>query len=242
MTEQYDNAVARHYSAYRPPLHGPILARTIERGETFSIGIDIGCGTGYSTVALADYCDRVFGVDPSESMLADAEEHPQVTYVCAKGDDLGGIPTRTVNIVTFAGSLYYTKTKELRQELNKLCSPGAAVIVYDFEVLLGKVLTDLGMDIPAVGSDYDHAMNILDWKEYPAIMLDTGHLHLELSSEELGHVLLADSNRFAAFSEMFETRNPFEPVVNILEGRSNTHDLNVDIYFARYTYSPARSQ
>ena len=238
MNELYNRDVARHYSAYRPPLHGPILSRLIDSSEAFSIGVDIGCGTGYSAIALAKYCDQVFGVDPNKSMLADAEEHPKVTYVCAQGDDLSRIQGKPVEVVSFAGSLYYTKTNELRQELINLCTPGATVVVYDFEVHLDEVLSNLEMDIPAVGSDYDHAANIVDWEEFPAIVIDTGQLRLELSSEELSHVLLADSNRFEALSEKFKTRNPYDLVVKNLEGKSCTHELNVDIYFARYKYSP----
>jgi hypothetical protein len=45
-TKQYDSAVAAHYAAFRPPLHRPILERLIRPGETFSVGLDVGCGSG----------------------------------------------------------------------------------------------------------------------------------------------------------------------------------------------------
>lgn len=239
MTEQYNNAVAQHYAAYRPPLHELILARTIEHDETFSIGLDIGCGTGRSTVALANYCDRVMGIDPSHSMLADAEQHPKVSYVCAAGDDLSDVQAGCVDIVSFAGSLHYAKTNQLRRQLAEVCLPGATVVVYDFEVLLENVLSDLEMDIPAVGTDYDHQANIADWSEFPALILESGQLVLDLSSEELGHVLLADSHRFEAFSRKLKSENLFERLVEILENLRHTHPLTVDIYFARYRCSPA---
>lgn len=238
MKEQYNSAVARHYAAYRPPLHGPTLSQLLDSKETFSIGLDIGCGTGYSAIALANYCAQVFGVDPSEAMLAGAEEHPRVTYICTKGDDLSGMPVRSVGVVTFAGSLCYTKSNELRQELDNVCIPGATVAVYDFEVLLDEVLSSLGIDMPAVGSDYDHAANIVDWTEYSVDMVDTGQLRLGLSSEELVHLLLADSNRLEAFSEKFATPDPYEAVVDLIERMSDTHELSVDIFLARYRYSP----
>ncbi len=238
MTEQYDSVVAQHYSAYRPPLHGQILAQALDTNEKFSIGVDIGCGTGYSTIVLANYCDHVFGVDPSQSMLADAAKHPRVTYFRGKADDLSVVPSRPVNVVTFAGSLYYTKTNKLRLELGKVCGPGAVIIAYDFEVLLDEVLANLKMDIPAVDSDYDHSANIVDWEEYSVKMLDTGQLRLELCSQELAHVLLADSNRLGRFSERAASRDPFEAVVKSLEEGSDKHYLNVNIYFARYEYSP----
>ena len=205
-----------------------------------AVGVDIGCGTGCSTIALASYCDHVFGVDPSESMLADAKEHPKVTYIRGSGDDLTCVPTRPVEIVTFAGSLCYAKTKGLRRGLIDLCAPGATVVVYDFEVLLHEALANLEIDIPAVGSDYDHAANFLDWMEHSPRILDTGRVQLELSSEELGHVVLADSLRLEALSEKLETPNLFERVVEMLSDSRDKHELNVDTYFARYQYSPVR--
>lgn len=238
MTEPYNNAVAQHYAAYRPPLHELILARTIDQDETFSIGLDIGCGTGRSTVALANYCDRVIGVDPSQPMLADTEQHPKVTYVCAPGDDLSDVQAGRVDIVSFAGSLHYAKTNQLRRQLAEVCLPGAVVVVYDFEVLLEEVLSDLEMDIPAVDSDYDHQANIADWEEFPASILESGQLVLDLSSEELGHVLLADSHRYEALSAKLKTSSLFERLVDVLENRGHAHELSVEIYLAQHRYSP----
>src|SRR5690625_4484968 len=67
--ERYDANAAAHYAAYRPPLHAMILGRVLTGNASFDIGLDIGCGTGYSAVALAKYCKFVYGIDPSPSML-----------------------------------------------------------------------------------------------------------------------------------------------------------------------------
>lgn len=89
MTEGYDRAVAAHYSSYRPPLHQMILQKVLSSEELFDDGLDVGCGTGYSAVALADYCLRVYGVEPSQSMLDLAMPHDKIIYL--KGTS-GNIP------------------------------------------------------------------------------------------------------------------------------------------------------
>jgi SAM-dependent methyltransferase len=94
MTERYDSTAARHYAAFRPPLHGLILDRAIRPNESFQVGLDVGCGTGYSAVALAKYCDRVFGLDPSRSMLDAAQRHPRITYIHGSGDALSQLPVQ----------------------------------------------------------------------------------------------------------------------------------------------------
>ena len=63
VTDRYSPAVAAHYAAYRPPLHARLLARVLGDRGPFDVGLDVGCGTGRSTVALAAHCARVYGVD-----------------------------------------------------------------------------------------------------------------------------------------------------------------------------------
>ena len=46
--------------------------------------LDFGCGIGRLTVALAEYFDRVSGVDISPEMVARAREHPRVEYHVAE--------------------------------------------------------------------------------------------------------------------------------------------------------------
>ena len=238
MREQYDGVVARHYASYRPALHGPILSRAISDVEAFPVGLDIGCGTGHSAIALATYCDKVFGIDPSEAMLADAAGHPKVNYILGTADDLGGVPSLPVNIITLAGSLHYAKSDRLRQQLNLVCCPGATIVVYDFEIGLDQVLASMNINVPAVASDYDHAANLVDWKEFPARTRETGQLRLELSAKNLGHVLLADSNRFKSISKQLRLQDPYASLVRQLARRRDVHCLDVDIYFARYEFSP----
>ncbi len=166
MTERYDNSAAWHYAAYRPPLHCLILERIFQSDETFHAGLDVGCGTGYSAIALSRYCDHVFGVDSSRAMLDSAETHAKVTYIHGELDSHIHLPARKLDIVSFAGSLFYTKSDSLRDALTRFCSPGGTVVVYDFGVLLYEVLTTLGVDCLTHTTDYDYTVDLSDWEEY----------------------------------------------------------------------------
>lgn len=234
MTERYDSIAARHYAAFRPPLHRLILDRVIRPHESFQVGLDVGCGTGYSAVALTKYCDRVFGLDPSRSMLDIAQRHPKIAYLQGSGDALGQLPLRVFDVVTFAGSLFYAKTDRLRSELVRACPLGGTIVAYDFEALLNDVIADLGADCPAVASDYDYRANLSDWAEFTVDSSGTERLRLEVTGPEMAHLLLADSNRYDAFARRFSNSDPFESLVGYLENsRVQTH-LDADIYFTRY--------
>ena len=60
----YDETIAIHYAAYRPPLHEIILKKSLNSAGNPRIGLDIGCGTSRSSQALKEYCHYVVGIDP----------------------------------------------------------------------------------------------------------------------------------------------------------------------------------
>jgi SAM-dependent methyltransferase len=237
MTERYDSFSAKHYSAFRPPLHSLILGRLIHHNESFQAGLDIGCGTGYSAVALTKYCERVLALDPSQPMLDKAQEHPRITYTRGSGDELSQLPLQAFDIVTFAGSLFYTKTERLRKGLVRVCKPGASVLVYDFEVHLNDLVAEVRANCPQVASDYNAAVNLSDWAEFVAETCSSDRVQLAVSEEEIAHLLLADSKRYDALARCFPEGDVFGSLVNYFRQRSKNVQLDADIYFARYRVS-----
>lgn len=234
MTEQYDNSAARHYAAYRPPLHRPILERVLRPNELFHTGLDVGCGTGCSTVALSSYCERVIGLDSSQAMLAAAPTHPKITYLHGELNEHLQLPVQRCDIVTFAGSLFYTKTASMRKALSKFCPPGGTVIVYDFGVHLNEVMATLDADCPTLASNYDFGVNLDDWEELVVEISGSERLVLDASEEQIAHLLLADSNYHEALRKSLPAGDLLASVRDRLESRSEKTQLLADIYFRRY--------
>ncbi|MBB4078421.1 SAM-dependent methyltransferase [Lewinella aquimaris] len=153
----YDDSTARHYAAYRPPLHGLLLGRCLE--GRYASGLDIGCGTGHSTRALREYCDRVTGIDPSAAMLARVPTSEGIDYRLFDGRRLP-FPAGSFDVLTFAGSLFYGKSQQLLEEVERVGRLGGAVVVYDF-LTPSAELADrlLGVRVPATDSaGYDHTV------------------------------------------------------------------------------------
>ena len=148
---KYSKDIASHYRAYRPPLHQVILSKTFT-GQ-FQHALDVGCGTGASSVALAKYSDHVLALDPSEEMLAASVAHPRIEYVegVLPMPELSG---RSYDLIAFAGSINYCYTNEVFEEVLRLLKPNGYVVVYDFNVLLASILK---IDLPK--TTYDHTLN-----------------------------------------------------------------------------------
>ena len=233
MTELYNKEIATHYAAFRPPLHQVILAKVLARGERFSAGLDVGCGTGYSTVALAEYSHAVLGIDPSLSMLDEALPHERITYSQGSGEEIP-LSNDAVDVVTFAGSLFYAKSDALTSELRRVCRPEAVVIVYDFEILLDHFLRNWGISAPELEGGYDHELNFSGVAGFEEIIVGNEQVQVDASVEELAHVLLSDLYRYEAFVAFYGTRDPFRALINDLGRLGDSLSLRANVFFASY--------
>ncbi|MCG7517784.1 class I SAM-dependent methyltransferase [Vibrio sp. MMH1-50] len=233
MSEEYNQAISKHYAAYRPPLHQVILQANLEELPQFQLGLDVGCGTGVSTFALAKFCQQVHGVDPSTSMIEQAKPSVGIEYHVGDGEH-APLSDSSVDVVTFAGSLSYANSTALLAELQRVCQPKAHVVVYDFEVLLEKPLAQLGIEMDLVESNYDHAINFSDCEGFQAVNVYKETVELEVSAEELAHVLFSSSKRYSKLAEAFAGDDPFVNAVEALKQHNQKHVIQADTYFAMY--------
>ncbi len=194
MTEQYNQTVAGHYAAYRPPLHQLILHRALSGMERFSDGLDVGCGTGHSSVALAEFCRRVYAADPSQSMLDAAIPHDSITYLQGCGENIP-LPDHSIDIVAFAGSLVYADTAATIREINRICRPSALIVPYDFELLIDDVLQRFGVTTHAPESTYNPRVNLSGFSAFTEMLVEQDRIQIDVLATHVAHVLLANAAR-----------------------------------------------
>ncbi|WP_416866372.1 MAG: class I SAM-dependent methyltransferase [Imperialibacter sp.] len=233
MTEDYNANIAHYYNAYRPPLHQVILAKCLKPGTVYGNGLDIGSGTGQSSVALADFCEKITGAEPGKEMLEQAIGHSKVSYVHFDSINLP-FADSSFDLVTFAGSLFYAKSQRMLNEVVRVCLPNAIVIAYDFEVLFQQL--PFGFDLPVEAADYDHrasfsglAMNGL--RETDSFVSD---YQLGVSAENLAHLLLSAGSFYDYFSERYRAKDPHSPLVEELEKHSAAHTTDARLYATVY--------
>ncbi|HEV2121800.1 MAG TPA: class I SAM-dependent methyltransferase [Chloroflexota bacterium] len=233
MRERYDQVAAAHYAAYRPPLHSLILQRVFSEAEFFDVGLDVGCGTGYSAIALAAHSAHVYGVDLSPAMLRQAAPHEKVSYHSGSAEGIP-LPEHAVDVVTFAGSLSYTDRAATGAELRRVCRGGAIAVAYDFEIRLEEVLQRFGVEPQAQNSAYDHQANVSEIAGFELLDVGSGRVRLTLTASELAHLLLSDSNRFDRFAEGFGVPDPFPKLRSELDQDNAERRLEADIYYSKH--------
>lgn len=69
------HGTAWYYSRYRPGVPAEVIKRVVDRFGLDGSGrcIDLGCGTGQLTFALADHFEETVGFDPDRDMLVEAQ-------------------------------------------------------------------------------------------------------------------------------------------------------------------------
>ena len=192
----YGKNAAFHYAAYRPPLHGIVLARALG-DRRFGHALDLGCGTGQSSVALAGFAERVTAVDNSRPMLASAQAHPRVSFNAGDETRLP-VADRSVDLVALAGVVPYLKLPELGVELRRVCQPETILVPYDFKVELQPLIELFWPADPPASAPYDHAMTLdgLDGVSTRSASQDV--VEFALSASEAAHLILANEARFDA--------------------------------------------
>ncbi|MEX0290687.1 MAG: class I SAM-dependent methyltransferase [Flavobacteriaceae bacterium] len=237
----YDEVTAFHYAAFRPALHQKILAKCLKTGLKPDRGLDIGCGTGQSAIALAHYCDKVVGIEPSAEMISRAIAHSGVSYLEHQAEELP-FPEEVFDVITFAGSWYYAKSQQLLNEVFRVIKPGGTIVIYDFEIALKKVLIALGItpkEIPELV--YDHKVDF-SGLENEALEFNTKKhekIIISFKADQLSHLLLAQKDQYEMLQELLGSDQLFEKTRDQLELLSGTKEIEVpaDLYYTVYQRS-----
>lgn len=230
----YESTTATHYAAYRPPFHNTILEDLLAISRERCIGLDIGCGTGRSTTALANYCNFVIGIDPSMEKLREAQAQQLISYMNALGENIP-VADNSINIVSIAGSLNYINKQLLNCELNRICCHDAEIVVYDFEVQLTDFASLLKLENLNESQEYDHQMNLSEFPEFEEVHLVSEEVSFVISPSETTHLLLSSSDRHRALQKIYRTENLFEVVKSKIETNGTALTLKANIYYSLYS-------
>ncbi len=216
MIDEYDDVTAYHYRAYRPPLHGEILAECIENKGKYAKALDIGSGTGHSSLALTHFCDEVFGVEPSSLMRQQALKHANVEYF---DYDKSRLPfdDATFDLITLAGSLYYAKSQRLLDEIVRVGTRDGSVIVYDFELLLDETLH--GLNLKNLGeSSYNHQEDFsgLSEQKLSQIRAGSNEMEVKIGASDLAHIVLSIKAFYVYLVDLHGKERLLEKIANLL--------------------------
>jgi SAM-dependent methyltransferase len=126
------------YDRYRPappPAVLDVLTFLVGRERPARV-VDLGCGTGLSTRALAQRADEVVGVEPNPRMIAEARaatEEPNVRYVEAYASETGLAAAET-DLVTAWQAFHWMEPQPVLAEAARLLRDRGVFAACDYDV------------------------------------------------------------------------------------------------------------
>ncbi len=120
-----------------PPVLLDILTQLIHTPRP-ALVVDLGCGTGLSTVIWGERAERVLGIEPSDDMRAQAVQSllthpnaPRITYQTGLGHQTG-LAADSADIVTCAQSFHWMEPAATLAEIARILRPGGLFAAYDY--------------------------------------------------------------------------------------------------------------
>jgi SAM-dependent methyltransferase len=128
----YDSErLAAAYAVDRPPVHEHIL-RTAAMAGRAELALDVGCGAGLSTAALAPLARRAIGIEPVPAMLAHRRTvAPGAGFVVGRAERLP-FAAGSFDLVAAAGSLNYADVPVALAEIARVLTADGTFLLYDF--------------------------------------------------------------------------------------------------------------
>lgn len=124
--------VAERYAQGRPYHHRRTVERCLALASRTPAGpaLDVACGTGLSTRALAELGFRVVGVDLTAAMVAIARQQEGLQFAEAAAETL---PFRDGSFVllTVSSGLHWFDAPRFFAEAARVLAPGGALLVYE---------------------------------------------------------------------------------------------------------------
>ncbi|MCL2487072.1 MAG: class I SAM-dependent methyltransferase [Oscillospiraceae bacterium] len=115
-----------------PPYVVEVLTRYL--GYRPRTVVDMGCGTGLSTLVWRDAADTIIGVEPNEDMLARATANAagaeNIVFVSAFSDNTG-LADGIADIVTCSQSFHWMEPVSTLREIDRILKPGGVFAAYD---------------------------------------------------------------------------------------------------------------
>ena len=138
MCKIYENyfhprAVAERYLKGRPQYHSFVIGKIkefLQIDRNLSFALDVGCGTGFSSVALKKMSETVIGLDISAEMLGLAKKKKGVEYILASAENLP-LSAGRFDLMTVSQAIHWFDRRKFFEEAARILKPKGWIVAYD---------------------------------------------------------------------------------------------------------------
>jgi SAM-dependent methyltransferase len=126
-------SAAERYANGRRAFHHLVIERIKEilsLTAPLARALDVGCGTGLSTLALKGIAREIVGADVSPEMLSFARREHGVSYVICAGERLA-LASGVCDLITVSQVLHWLERDAFLKEARRVLRAGGWLVAYD---------------------------------------------------------------------------------------------------------------
>ena len=137
----YEGAkVAENYAKFRPNYPQELVDRIMEfhfqgqESKRLELMVDVGCGTGQSTVIFHPYFERIIGMDISSEQLKHARENNSFNNIeFIEGSEKSfPVQDRSVDVVVSGAAAHWLNLSTFFNEIRRVLKPTGSVAIFGY--------------------------------------------------------------------------------------------------------------
>lgn len=121
------------YARGRPTYPQALVQALAETCGGRSHAVDVGCGTGQLSAALATVFESVTAIDPSESQIAHAKAQPRIRYRVGNAEEID-LPDHSADLVVAAQAAHWFDLDRFYAQARRILRPRGALALVAYGV------------------------------------------------------------------------------------------------------------
>ncbi|XP_061186172.1 putative methyltransferase DDB_G0268948 [Saccostrea echinata] len=120
---------------YPPEMYEFISEYSKSGTGTLDTAVDVGCGTGISTIPLCKYFQKVTGVDVSETQIKTARmvhKQSNVSFFISRAEQMEFLSDCSVDLVTVAQTMHWLEMEPFYKEVIRILKPRGSIVIYGY--------------------------------------------------------------------------------------------------------------
>nr|XP_033800098.1 putative methyltransferase DDB_G0268948 [Geotrypetes seraphini]XP_033800099.1 putative methyltransferase DDB_G0268948 [Geotrypetes seraphini]XP_033800100.1 putative methyltransferase DDB_G0268948 [Geotrypetes seraphini]XP_033800101.1 putative methyltransferase DDB_G0268948 [Geotrypetes seraphini]XP_033800102.1 putative methyltransferase DDB_G0268948 [Geotrypetes seraphini]XP_033800103.1 putative methyltransferase DDB_G0268948 [Geotrypetes seraphini] len=149
-----------------------------KKQRPFSLAVDVGCGTGQSTRALAPHFEKMVGTDISKAQIEEAKQSSSasnISYCVSPAEELP-FEDSSVDLVTAAAAAHWFNIEKFLKEVDRILKPSGCMALYCYQACMEVHYKDCASKLTAIFTECYNSLAIytsknteIVYSEYEAI-------------------------------------------------------------------------
>ena len=181
----------KFYSKIVDPVLKPMRKKMLKHVEKNDAVIDIACGTGAQVFELAKLCNKVVGVDLSDSMILFAQKKQEalniknVEFKITDATRLSEFSDKSFDIATTTLALHQFKPELFPAIISEMKRISKKIIIIDYHIPLPKNLYGYGCKIAEFFAGVEHNSNFKKFARLGGLPKIMQTLGVEITQSEI---------------------------------------------------------